>query len=337
MKNIKKIFLLGGSISLLEAAIILKKKNYQFFVFTSKRQLQDKILNSYLSLEKGLKKYNIKYFVCKNINKDKNFIKNFDKKSLAIGFGEPWKFHNKFINKFEGNLIDFMCIPLPKFRGGAHYTWMSLMGEKKSAVCLQEITKNTIQGVFDDGKILLKRVYKVKENSKPSIFFNLERKNTNLLLKFFFEKILNKKNLKKISVNEKNSLFLPRLYTPINGWINWNWKGKDIVKFINSFDEPYIGSSTRYLESNKKKKLVFLKDVSWENKKIKFHPFQSGLIINKSKSAIIVATTEGSIKIKKVLNEEFKDIKKKIELGKRLYSLNSDLERSMTYLPIYNR
>ena len=56
MKNIKKIFLLGGSISLLEAAILLKKRKYEFFIFTSKRQLQDKILDSNLSLEQGLKK-----------------------------------------------------------------------------------------------------------------------------------------------------------------------------------------------------------------------------------------------------------------------------------------
>ena len=200
---------------------------------------------------------------------------------MAIGFGEPWKFNNKFINKYKGKLIDFMCIPLPLFRGGAHYTWMSLMSEKKSAVCLQEITTNTLQGVFDDGKILLKKTYNIKENSKPQNFFDLERKNTNLLLKYFFDKIINKKKLLKVPVNEKQSLFLPRLYTPKNGWINWQWRGKDIVKFINSFDEPYIGSSTRYLVDTQKGKVIFLKDVSWENKRTKFHPFQSGLIINK--------------------------------------------------------
>lgn len=336
MNNIKKIFLLGGSISLLEAAILLKKRNYQFFVFTSKRQLTDKILNSALSLEKGLKKNNINFFVCKNINTEKNFIQNFDKQSLAIGFGEPWKFNNKFINQYKGNLIDFMCIPLPLFRGGAHYTWMSLMGEKKSAVCLQEITTNTLQGVFDDGKILLKKTFKIKENSKPSDFFDLERRNTNLLLKFFFDKIINKKKLSKISVSEKKSLFLPRLYTPKNGWINWQWQGKDIVKFINSFDEPYVGSSTRYIENKQKREIIFLKDVSWQDKNIKFHPFQSGLIINKSKSSIIVATTDGSIKIQKVFDQKKRNVMKNIEIGKRLYSLNSDLELSMTYLPIYN-
>jgi methionyl-tRNA formyltransferase len=336
MKNIKKIFLLGGSISLLEAALLLQKRKFEFFIFTSKRQLNDRILDSSLSLEQGLKKNRIKYFISKDINKDKNFIKNFDKSSLAIGFGEPWKFSDKIIKKFRSNLIDFMCIPLPLFRGGAHYTWMSLMGAKKSAVCLQEITENTLQGVFDDGKILLRKEFKIKKNSKPSFFFNLERKNTNLLLKLFFDHIINKKEIKKFLINEKNSLFLPRLFTGKNGWINWQWKGNDIFSFINSFDEPYIGSSTRYIDNNDKK-IIYLKDISWENKKIKFHPFQSGLIINKSKTGVIVATTDGSIKIKKIFDNKKRDIKKDIEIGRRLYSLNSDIELSMTYLPIYNK
>ena len=169
MNNIKKIFLLGGSISLLEAAILLKKRKFQFFIFTSKRQLKDKILNSSLSLEKGLKKNNLNFFVSKNINSEKNFIRNFDKNSLAFGFGEPWKFNNKFIKKYKGKLIDFMYT-LPLFRGGAHYTWMSLMSEKKGAVCLQEITTNTLQGVFDDGKILLKKTYNIVKIQSLKIF-----------------------------------------------------------------------------------------------------------------------------------------------------------------------
>ena len=181
---------------MLEAAILLKKRKFEFFVFTSKRHLADKILDSSLSLKLGLKKNKIKYFISKDINKDKNFTKNFDKSSLAIGFGEPWKFSNKIIKKFQGNLIDFMGIPLPLFRVGAHYTWMSLMGVKKSAVCLQEITENTLQGVFDDGKVLLRKEFDVKDNSKLSSFFNLEKKNTNLLLKFFFDHMINKKKVK---------------------------------------------------------------------------------------------------------------------------------------------
>lgn len=79
MNKLKKIFLLGGSISLLEAALILKNEKKKFFIFTSKRQLKDKILNSSLTLEDGFKKNKINYNISKDINKDKKFISNFDK------------------------------------------------------------------------------------------------------------------------------------------------------------------------------------------------------------------------------------------------------------------
>ena len=337
MKELKKVFLFGGTVSLIEAAIILKKLKINFYIYTSKRQLDDKILNSSRSLLQELKINGFDYTICKDINKDKFFLRNFDNKSLGIGFGEPWKFNNKFIKKFEEQLIDFMCIPLPLFRGGAHYTWMSMMGIKRSSICLQEITKNTLQGIFDDGKILFKKNYVIKKNSKPCDFFLKEKKNTALMLRLFFKKILNKKFFKKKKINENNSLFLPRLYTIKNGCLNWDWSGKNILKFINAFDEPYCGCHTQYIKNSKIRETVFLKNASWLNKKIKFHPYQSGLIIDKHSEYIVVATTDGAIKIQKVLNKKNMDIKSKIIIGKRLFSNFNDLELSKTFVPEYNK
>ncbi len=336
MKEINKIFLLGGTISLAEAAIFLKKKNLKYFIFTSKRQVKDRILDNFITLENVLKKNNLDFYVVKNINTSNFFLNNFDQNSLCLGFGEPWKFKNNFIKKHEGRLFDFMCIPLPYFRGGAHYTWMSMMQWTDSSVCIQEITKNTIQGKFDDGKILMRKNFKIKKNSKPSDFFSLEKKNSILLLKNFFNKILENKKLKMKKLNESGSMFFPRLFTSKNGWINWSWNGNDIIKFINAFDNPYDGASTRYLKTNKINMKVFLKEATWFNKKIKFHPYQSGLIINKIKQSFIIATTDGSIKVKIFMDNKKNNIKNNFEIGKRLYSNFSDLNNSMTFLPMFN-
>ena len=336
MNKLKKIFLLGGSISLLEAALILKNEKKKFFIFTSKRQLKDKILNSSLTLEDGFKKNKINYNISKDINKDKKFISNFDKESLCVGFGEPWKFDNRFIEKHKGRLLDFMCIPLPFYRGGAHYTWMSLMEEKNGAVCLQEITKNTLQGEYDDGLVILRINYKINSKFKPINYFSLEKINAKKIFNLFFKKIKNFNNFKKKPINEKDNLFFPRLNTKRNGWVNWNWTGNDILKFINSFDEPYAGASTRYILSSKNNKIVHLKNVIWENKKIRFHPYQSGLIINKKKDGIIAATVNGSIKIGNVFDDNNNEITKHIILGKRLYSTYRDIEKSYLFLPKYN-
>lgn len=335
MNKINKIFLLGGTISLAEAGIILKKRNFKYFIFTSKRQLQDKVLDDLTSLEGVLKKNNLDYKVVKNINTSSFFFNNFDENSLVLGFGEPWKLKKNFILKQKGRLFDFMCIPLPLFRGGAHYTWMSMMERTNSAVCIQEITKNTIQGKFDDGRILMRKNFKVNKNSKPEDFFRLEKKNAKILLEYFFNQIANGKKIKMKKVNEKGSIFFPRLFTSKNGWINWSWDGNDILKFINSFDNPYIGASTRYIKTNKINKQVYLKDASWFNKKLKFHPYQSGIIINKLKDSAIIATTDGALRVKNVLDNKQIDIKKNLELGKRLYSTLDDLENSMTFLPMF--
>ncbi len=337
MQNIKNFFLFGGSISLVEAAILLKKKKQNFFVYTSKRQLEDHILDNSLTLKSALKKNKIVYKVCKNINKDKFFIRNFDKNSLGIGFGEPWKFNNGLIKKFRGQLIDFMCIPLPLFRGGAHYTWMSLMGVKKSSICLQEITENTIQGIFDDGQIILKKNFLIKNKLKPSSYFFMEKKYTRKMFNYFFNLIIKKKFFlkSKVSINECNSLFLPRLLTCKNGFVNWEWRGEEILRFINAFDDPYKGCSTRYID-NKNSKLVFIKDASWYDKKMKFHIFQSGLIINKIFNSIIVATKDGSIRINVVLNISNQNIINNILVGKRFYSTYKDLELGKSFIPNYN-
>ena len=335
MKNIKNFFLLGGTISIVEAGVLLKKKKLKYFIFTSKRQLKDKIIDNINTLEDVLKRNNLHYKVVENINTNSFFHNNFDENSLCLGFGEPWKFHNNFIARHKSRLYDFMCIPLPHFRGGAHYTWMSMMQRTDSSVCIQEITKNTIQGKFDDGNILMRKNFKVKKNSKPSDFFYLEKKNSVILLKNFFDQIIKNKKIKMKKLNESGSMFFPRLFTSKNGWVDWNWNGNDILKFMNSFDNPYNGVSTRYLKNNKVNKLVHLKDASWENKKIKFHPFQSGLIINKVSNGIIVATTDGSIKIKKVIDKNKKNILKKIQVGKRLHSFLNDLNKSKSFVPNY--
>ena len=38
--------------------------------------------------------------------------------------------------------------------------------------------------------------------------------------------------------------FLPRLSTDKNGWIDWSLDPNELIRFINAFDEPYVGASS---------------------------------------------------------------------------------------------
>ena len=81
------------------------------------------------TFKEELEKNKLDYLITDKINSSK-VIKLIKKGSLGIGFGEVWTFKKSFIKLFSGNLFDFMGIPLPKYRGGAHYTWAILNNEK---------------------------------------------------------------------------------------------------------------------------------------------------------------------------------------------------------------
>ena len=165
----------------------------------------------------------------------------------------------------------------------------------------------------------------------PIHFFKREVKEGLKLLKRFLKDVNKGKSFKLKHINEKNSLFMPRLNTSYNGWINWYWTGKEIESFIHSFDAPYKGASTRINGQR-----VYLKDVSLLKKNIKFHPFQSGIIIRISKKeGLVIATSDGELAIKKVLNTSGKDIKHKFFTGNRFITSQKDFDSAIKYNASY--
>ena len=121
--KINHIIIFGGALITLELLKLLKKKKIKFHYFTNKRQLKDEINNN-LTLLQNLKINKIKYNETSNINKNILIKKIIKKNSLGIALGPPWGFKKKILKLFNGRLLDFMPIPMPKYRGGAHYSWM---------------------------------------------------------------------------------------------------------------------------------------------------------------------------------------------------------------------
>ena len=84
--------------------------------------------------------------------------------------------------------------------------------------------------------------------------------------------------LNPININNDKSTYWPRINSKKNAWINWEWTADEIVSFIKSCSSPYIGAGT-FLE----KKIVRLKYAQKAKSKIKFHPYQYGIIYKKKK------------------------------------------------------
>ena len=116
-----------------------------------------------------------------------------------------------------------LCLPIARYRGGAHITWAMMKNEKYWGSCIQEIDEKTKSGGFiDNGRIAEKINYKLKSNFKSPIeFTKFTNKKDVKILNIFLKKILNNK-LKLKKIMKKKSIFFPRL-TKNRPIIDWSW------------------------------------------------------------------------------------------------------------------
>ena len=321
------IIVFGGSENSLEFLKLLKKKKkIKFHYFTNKRQLLDKLSNN-LNLRENLKKNNINYYETEDINKNKLLKKIFTKKTLCIGIGQPWVFKKKLLELMGSNLIDFMGIPMPQFRGGAHYTWMIISQNFNGGCFIQNVNNNTIQGSSDSGYYYDGIIYKYPKNLKhPKDFYQYSIKKEANFLNNFLKKVNNNVSFKLKKLDESKSKFYPRLLSLKNGFIDWSWKAKDVVNFINGFSDPYCGGISFF---NKKK--YYLKEAKLINRN-NLHNIFSGLIVKKNNKSIYIQANKGVIEINKLYDDKNLDAIDKINVGDKLYNSQKDLDKSKQHL-----
>jgi len=321
--KIDHFIVLGGSLITLYFLKYLKKEKIKFDYFTNKKQLEDILINS-KSLLENLKLNSINYNISKDINNDLKIKKIITKNSMTIGFGQPWPIKTTLLKKFKGKIVDFMGIPLPQYRGGAHYSWMILNDNRDGGCFLQNININTLQSVSDSGYFYMDYKYVYPKSLKtPKDYFKYSIVKELFFLKKFLNKIKSKNNfftLKKF--NENNSILFPRLISSKNGFIDWSNSADEIVRFINAFSEPYPGAISFF-----EKKKVFLKNAKLI-KKNNFHSYAAGLIVNKIGNNIIIAAKKGIISIKDVKNEKNENLIKKLKVGSRLNTMNKYVLKS---------
>jgi methionyl-tRNA formyltransferase len=324
--SFNRIILIGGGDLLFYTATALKKKQINFFVLLSRRHSIEKYNNIYF--KDLLKKNKIKYKILKNINLDKKVKEVVKPRSIALCFGPSWIFDKKILTIFGYSMYNINLIPLPKYMGGAHFTWQILNNNLEGGIYFQQITDK-----LDQGPILLEKKFKIKSkiNLKPSNYFYENLKYGKKFIDILIEKIINNNHFIMKSFKKKYLFreYFPRLLTKYNAFINWNWSTKEIIDFCNSFDKPYAGAMTFY-----KNKKIFLNNVSLF-KKQKFHPFASGIIIKIVKLSIYVATKEGIIKIERCLNSG-KSINQNMRQGQRLITPYKFLDSGLSYMPKLN-
>ena len=331
--KVDNIILFGGSPILCEFATFLKNSGkYQVSVFSCDRQLEEQVTPRGESLEDVLEKENISFYTSEDVCQDENLNSLITGETMGLGFGEVWTFDKATIDKFSGKLFDFMGIPLPAYRGGAHYSWLIMRNDKKWACNVQIINEDMVQGVFDSGEIIKTKEYSFSKEAKvPQDYFDEAGKVELEFLKEFLLETENDKDFSLVKMDEDKSIYFPRLYTLKHGFINWAWNAEDIVSFADAFDDPYAGAST-FLGGRR----VFLKKSYTEYKDGKFHPFQTGLIYKINGEGVFVAANDGTVIIKEILDENGNSIKDDIMTGERLFTPIKNIEESMQYTAVYD-
>ena len=215
-----------------------------------------------------------------------------------------------FLEKYPGRVLNIHTTPLPKYRGAASDSWMILNNEWGQELygCMHFID----QGI-DTGDIVSKGYYEIPKKAYPIDVFKKR-------MGVFEEVVIN--GLKNLETGQKlvkqitnESTTFPRLYTPVDGRINFEiWNGEEIERFIYAFSYPFEGAHC-FLG----KKKININEVEYHTSS-NFHPFSIGLIFGKNDNSEYKVSVRGGYLLLKKVSLEGKEIdqKKMLRLGKYL-------------------
>lgn len=320
---VSNVVLLGGGpimVKLIQSSSI----PVEYTVFTAERFLKDKVLDSDLTFQQFLEQKKINYFISENINSDSNINEFIGPSTLGVSISAPWIIKKPFISKFSNRkLINLHTSFLPDYRGGGGPSWKILNRENTGAYTIHFITPG-----IDDGDIILNKRYNYPaECINPENWDNYDVIESVNGLSDLFSRILKNDNFELISQNENESVYLPRLNTKQQAFINWNWSREDIVSFVNAFSFPHEGAKS-YCNGLKIRFMSAQLGLSRY-----YHPFLQGLVIRLIEGKVIVAHTQGELVFENLVSESESF---KISLGDRFVTPMIDLENALDYRAIYN-
>jgi methionyl-tRNA formyltransferase len=174
------------------------------------------------------------------------------------------------IEFFDGNIFNVHDSYLPNERGGALVTWRIL-----NNITTAGNTIHYLEEGVDTGPIVLRRKFNIsKENPMPIDFLKAEYGNCKELLSEFTDLVL-EDDIPSFPQDNDKSLYFPRLFTEVNGAIDWDWHVVHIERFIRAFGSPYPGAFSYFRE-----KRVHILASSIDNLyDTGFHPFANGKIV----------------------------------------------------------
>lgn len=327
INNIDGILLLGGGNLLYQIVLWSLEEGAPIRVVTSPRHAKEIITNK-STLEEILKTNKVPYIITENIKTAEIHKFIGDSKNLfCLSIGAPWIFDKESIKTIFNNLLfNLHGTGLPKDRGGGGFSWQILMG-KRFGFCQLHL----IDGGIDTGDLIRTKEFLYPAKCRiPSDYRKIySEMNLYFIIDFIEEIRTEGVSLETYKQIEYLSTYWPRLNTPIQGWINFDYTLDNIEKFICAFDDPYEGAKC-FLNDE----IVYIKKVSTDFSSGSFHSFQNGIIYRVNKNWVCCSISPGTLIIESITNEKGINIINKIKPGDRIYTPTSKLE-SKNNRPIY--
>jgi RimJ/RimL family protein N-acetyltransferase/methionyl-tRNA formyltransferase len=328
--DVDSIVFIGGGKLMLKAMQMAQKLGFSVGALLAKRHASE-FIDAQFTLEKSLTENGLPYQVLSNVDEiNSSIIGEASKCCIALCFGPAWIFPDEVIDRFSAGMMNFNGIPIPRYLGGAHYTWQILNGYKRTGCHIQLITSNV-----DRGDLIMSADFNLASKiTVPSEYFD---ENEDIGIDFltkFFQQVKSRVDFKLVEFSELNNarLYFPRLITRENGWINWCWDGRHILSFCRAFASPYPGAST-FCNGVRISllKVEHIHDIQHES----FHPFCSGLVVRVEPTNFCVAVSDGILRVTLWKVEEGADAFV-IREGDRMHTDLKTLELATLFRPKIN-
>lgn len=295
-----KFVLLGSGKTLQDFCDLLIKNNFPKPIIVThpkKFHKRDEFLlkdtKNYVNLFEFSKINHIKIIESEKIN-DKKLINYLIKLGCNVAFSISCRsiIGEEFLKSFENRVFNIHPSLLPTERGAGVISWRIMNNRKFVAGTIHQIDQGIDTG---DIVIQLKKSMLKEESTVKNYTENTEIIYNKLILQFL--KMFKKQGYCKLKKqNEMSSTYFPRLYSEVNGAIDWNWNSKEIDLFIRAFGFPYPGA---YSFVNNRK--ISILEASLDQEKYDFHPFIIGKVIQIKKDGTIkVVSKNGLLNIIKI-------------------------------------
>ena len=265
---------------------------------------------------------------CKTLIKKKCKVEN----TLFVSLGARYIFKKDTIeNFFLNNLINFHGTRLPLDAGGGRISWAIMREDRINNQSVNLITEKIDLGpIIDNKSSLYPRGCQI-----PSDLQNYDNGEFLIFYKQFINKIIKETKFELKHQAEYLGRYNPRLHTVKNGLIDWSINSYDLINFINTFDEPYLGASTYLNDGNHGK--LYLKGCQLHGGDSSNHPFMAGTVTRHDNNWIVVSTSgKHMLLIEKVLNTKGKNILSEIKTGSKFFTPNNELQESKSVRIIYS-